>query len=108
MKKKRIYFDYAAATPVNSAVLKAMAPYFAKKFGNPSSLHSFGQEAIRALDSARETVSKNIGANFHEIIFLSSATEANNLVLRGIAKNAMQKTRIHANATNTLNGNSLN
>ena len=52
--------DYAASTPVDPAVLKAMAPYFTEKFGNPGSLHSFGQEAMGAVDKARETVAKAI------------------------------------------------
>lgn len=80
---KRIYFDYAATTPVDPRVLRAMEPYFTEKFGNPGSLHAFGQEAMAALDESRETVAKAIGAQFREIIFTGSATEANNLALRG-------------------------
>lgn len=79
----RIYLDYAATTPVDPEVLRAMGPYFSDKFGNAGSLHSFGQKAIAALDAARETVAASIGANFRELIFTGSATEANNLVLRG-------------------------
>lgn len=84
MSSKKIYLDYAASTPVEPAVLKAMAPYFTEKFGNPGSLHSFGQEAMGAVDKARETVAKTIGADFHSVIFTGSATEANNLALRGV------------------------
>jgi cysteine desulfurase len=80
---KRIYFDYAASTPVDPRVLKAMHPYFLKQFGNSGSLHSFGQEAIAAVDAARATIARLIGADFHEVIFTGSATEANNLSLRG-------------------------
>ena len=76
---KRIYFDYAATTPVDPAVFATMKPYFSEKFGNPSSLHFFGQEAMAAIDESREKIAKNIGANFREIIFTGSATEANNL-----------------------------
>lgn len=83
---KRIYFDHAASTPVRCEVLKAMMPYFSTHFGNPSSLHSFGQEGIAAIDKARETVAKTINASFREIIFTGSATEANNLALRGAVK----------------------
>lgn len=65
-------------------VLRAMRPYFSREFGNPGSLHSFGQEAIAAVDAARESLGKLIGAkHFREVIFTSGATEANNLALRG-------------------------
>ncbi len=83
---KRIYLDYAATTPVDPAVLHAMQPYFSTKFGNPGSLHSFGQEAIGAIDQSRETIARSIGAGFREIIFTGSATEANNLALRGAVR----------------------
>ena len=83
MKRNRIYLDYAASTPVDPLAMKAMEPYFSKKFGNPGSLHSFGQEGIAAVDRGRETVARAIGAEFREIIFTGSATEANNLALRG-------------------------
>jgi cysteine desulfurase len=86
-KSPKIYLDYAATTPVDPVVLRAMKPYFSEKFGNAGSLHSFGQEAIGALDMARETIAAAVGADFQEIIFTGSATEANNLVLRGILKN---------------------
>jgi cysteine desulfurase len=83
--KNRIYFDYAATTPVDHRVLKAMAPYFSKKFGNTMSLHSFGQEAKVALEESREKVASLMGAKPNEIIFTSSATESNNLALKGVA-----------------------
>ena len=63
-----------------------MRPYFSLAFGNPGSLHSFGQEAIYALDCGRETIAAALGADFREIIFTGSATEANNLALRGAIK----------------------
>lgn len=85
---KRIYLDYAATTPVDPAVVRAMTPYFSRKFGNPGSLHFFGQEAMAAVDESREKIVKAIGRppadGFREIIFTGSATEANNLALRGI------------------------
>lgn len=83
---KKIYLDYAASTPVAPEVLRATEPYFTEKFGNPGSLHSFGQEAIKAIDESREIIAKAIGTKFNEIIFTGSATEANNLALRGVVK----------------------
>jgi cysteine desulfurase len=81
---RRLYFDHAASTPVDPRVLRAMKPYFLREFGNPGSLHSFGQKAIAAVDAARESMGKLVGAkHFREIIFTSGATEANNLALRG-------------------------
>jgi len=84
-KLKIIYLDYAATTPVDPRVLKAMLPYFSEKFGNTMSLHSFGQEAKEALEESREVIADLMGAKANEIIFTSSATESNNLALKGIA-----------------------
>lgn len=80
-----IYLDYAATTPVDPQVAKAMQPYLSQKFGNTMSLHSFGQEAKLALEKSRETIAGLINAKPNEIIFTSSATESNNTVLKGIA-----------------------
>ncbi|TSA44532.1 cysteine desulfurase [bacterium] len=68
--------------------MKAMMPYWSEEFGNPGSLHSFGQVALAAVDKARESVAKSINADFREIVFTGSATEANNLALRGALKAA--------------------
>ena len=84
---KRIYLDYAATTPVDKEVLKVMLPHFDKKFGNASSIHSFGQEAIKAIDKAREKIAKLFSCDFSEIIFTGSATESNNLAIKGIVHN---------------------
>ncbi len=81
----RVYMDYAATTPVDPRVLKAMLPYFTKKFGNTMSLHSFGREAKKALEDSRETIAELMNANPEEVIFTGSATEANNLALKGVA-----------------------
>jgi len=83
--KKKIYLDYAAATPTDPRVFRAMLPYFSEKFGNTMSLHNFGQEAKSALEESREIVAGLMGAKANEIIFTGSATESNNLALKGIA-----------------------
>jgi len=82
---KKIYFDYAATTPVNKRVAKAMTPFLSEKFGNTMSLHSFGQEAKFALDQSRQVLADLINAEPNEIIFTGSATESNNLALKGVA-----------------------
>ena len=82
---KRIYLDYAATTPTDPEVIKAMAPYFSDVFGNPSSLHSFGQEAKEAIEEARGVVASFIGAKPEEIVFTSGGTESNNFALKGVA-----------------------
>ncbi len=82
---KRIYVDYAATTPTDPEVVNAMQPYFSDQFGNPSSVHSFGQESKAAIDDARETIATLLGAQSEEIIFTSGGTESNNLALKGVA-----------------------
>ncbi|MCZ2126877.1 MAG: cysteine desulfurase [Anaerolineales bacterium] len=78
-----IYLDYAATTPVDERVLAKMLPYFRETFGNPSSVHRFGQKAEAALDAARETVAAALNCRPDEIIFTSGGSEADNLALRG-------------------------
>jgi cysteine desulfurase len=82
---RRIYMDYASTTPIDPRVFEAMKPYFSKKFGNTMSLHSIGQEAKRALEESREKIANLMNAKSGRVIFTSSATEANNMVLKGIA-----------------------
>ena len=77
--------DYAATTPVDPRVLKVMLPYFSKKFGNSMSLYSLGREAKKALEDSREKIANLINANSNEIIFTGSATESNNLAIKGVA-----------------------
>lgn len=83
--KRKLYLDYAATTPVDPRAKRAMMPYFSQKFGNTMSLHSLGQEAKEALEDSRRIIADAIGARPKEIIFTSSATESNNLALKGIA-----------------------
>jgi len=82
---KKIYLDYGAATPTHPEVIKAMIPYLEEFFGNPQSLHKWGQEARWAIEEARGKVARLIGAQPEEIVFTSSGSEANNLALKGVA-----------------------
>jgi cysteine desulfurase len=86
MKKQKIYMDYAATTPVDSRVVKAMLPYFNKYFGNTMSLHEDGTKTSEAVERAREIIAKMINAEDEDIVFTGSATESNNLVLKGLAE----------------------
>ncbi|MFZ0534756.1 MAG: cysteine desulfurase family protein [Anaerolineales bacterium] len=80
-----VYLDYAATTPVDPRVLQVMLPFFSESFGNPSSIHKFGQNAEAALENARETVAQTMHCLPEEIIFTSCGTESDNLALRGSA-----------------------
>ena len=82
---KRIYLDYTATTPTHPDVVKAMLPYFTDVFGNPSSIHSYGQEGKGAIEEARVKVAELIGAQDEEIVFTSGGTEADNFALKGVA-----------------------
>ncbi len=81
----QVYLDNAATTKLDSRVLKKMLPYFEKEYGNPSSIHGLGQSAWSALMGAKEKVAKLIGGEVSGVIFTSSATEANNLIIKGVA-----------------------
>jgi cysteine desulfurase len=78
------YLDNAATTKVDNKVLKAMLPFYEKHYGNASSLHMQGTEAKTALEKARKTIAKSLGAKSTEIYFTSGGTEANNLALKGL------------------------
>ncbi len=86
-----IYLDYNATTPVDPAVADAIEPWLREHFGNPSSHHRFGNEARQAVERAREQVAELIDASPEEILFTSCATEANNLVIRGVARALRQR-----------------
>jgi cysteine desulfurase len=80
-----IYMDHAATTPVRPAVLAAMLPYFGERFGNPSSIYTLAQEGRKALDDARETVARVLGARMSTIVFTGGGTEADNAAIKGAA-----------------------
>jgi len=82
---KRIYLDHAATTPAHPEVVTAMMPFFGESFGNPSSIHSYGQEAKQAVEDARDMVGKLIGARSDEIVFTGGGSEADNLAIKGVA-----------------------
>ena len=81
MPKQKIYFDYAATTPTDPRVVKAMQPFWQEKFGNPHSVHQFGQEANAAVEEAREILAKFFNCSSEEVIFTSGGTESNNLAI---------------------------
>jgi len=81
----RVYMDYAATTPVDPRVFKAMKPYFSEKYGNSVSLHKQGREAKEALEESRKTITEMMNAKPNELIFMGSATESTNMALKGIA-----------------------
>lgn len=89
---QKIYLDNSATTPVDREVLRAMLPYFSEKFGNPSSVHSLGQEGAEAILEARGKIAEFLGCQKEEVIFTSGATEANNLALKGVMHAFYQKT----------------
>ena len=92
-----IYLDYAATTPVDLRVLNAMLPYFKENFGNPASIHQYGQRAEAAVENARETVAAALNCLRDEIVFTSCGSESDNLALRGTAAAMREK-----NGANTL------
>jgi cysteine desulfurase len=81
-----IYFDHAATTPTHPDVVKEMIPILENVYGNPSSIHHFGRQARKLLDTARASIAKSISAQEKEIIFTGGGTEADNMALLGIAR----------------------
>src|SRR3989344_9046510 len=82
----KFYFDYAATTPLDPRVFRAMSPFFNRSFGNPSGLYKLGREAEQALTRARRSIAGILGCLPSEFIFTASATEADNLVILGAAR----------------------
>ena len=82
---RRIYLDYAATTPTHPEVVKTMLPYFTEAFGNPSSIHTYGQEIKGDIEEARTKVANLIGSQDEEIVFTSGGTEADNFAIKGAA-----------------------
>lgn len=82
---KQVYLDYAATTPTDPEVIKAMQPYFFDKFGNASSIYSLGQEAHAAIEDSRSILASFLGARPEEIVFTSGGTESNNFAIEGVA-----------------------
>lgn len=81
---KRVYLDYAAATPLDENVFEAMKPLFGELFYNPSALYAGAIEVSKYLDNARESVARNIGAKPSEIVFTAGGTESDNLAIKGV------------------------
>ena len=90
---ERVYLDHNASTPLDPRVLEAMLPMLGEAFGNPSSLHWFGQRARAAVEEARVQAASLIGATPPEVVFTASGTEADNLALRGVAARAHEPRR---------------
>jgi cysteine desulfurase len=106
-----IYLDYSATTPVDARVFEAMTPFFSGSFGNPSSVHRYGQIAEAAVDSARDMVASILKCRSNEVIFTSCGSESDNLAIRGAAYAVREKTGAkwilasraeHPAVTNTL------
>ena len=95
----QVYADNAATTKLSKTALEAMLPYFDRIYGNPSSLHSVGQEAKEALEAARETVAACLGCESREIIFTSGGSEADNQAIISAARYGARKGKKHIIST---------
>ncbi len=90
MRRKPIYLDYAATTPLDPRARLRMLPFFDEAYGNPSSVHSWGQQAEAALEQSRARIAANLGCETDELVFTSGGSESDNLALRGAAFAARQ------------------
>ena len=95
----RVYADNAATTRVSQTALDAMMPYFTEVYGNPSSLHTFGQEAKEALENARERIAAHLGCQPREVYFTSGGTESDNMAIRTAAALGARKGKRHIIST---------
>jgi len=86
-----IYLDHSATTPIDKKVLEAMMPYLQNKFGNPSSIHQIGRDAMDGVNIARAQVATFLNSKLDEVVFTSGATEANNLAIKGLIKSLLQQ-----------------
>lgn len=91
MSVRHIYLDHSATTPVDERVRSAMQPYFSEMYGNPSSIHRWGQESDSAVEESRQTVARLLNCQPKEIIFTSCGSESDNLAIRGTVYAALQK-----------------
>lgn len=90
---RKVYLDYAATTPLDPRVLEAMMPYFKEKFGNPSSIHSWGRKAREAVELARSQVAVALGCKTSEVYFTGTTTTSDNLAIQGVARAAKRSGR---------------
>jgi cysteine desulfurase len=95
MKTNHVYLDYSATTPLDSAVLEAMLPYYTETYGNASSVHWHGRQAKYVLEENRERIAHSIGAAYDEIVFTSGGTEADNYALQGAGFNYASDRKNH-------------
>ncbi|NOX90601.1 MAG: cysteine desulfurase [Calditrichaeota bacterium] len=94
VQKNRFYFDYAANTPVDPEIRRFLAEFYETHYGNSAGIHHFARDMREVLDRARVVVAKAIGAGSSEIVFTSSATESNNMILKGLAHKYPDKNHI--------------
>ncbi|MBU0758820.1 MAG: cysteine desulfurase NifS [Candidatus Omnitrophica bacterium] len=90
---RKVYLDHNATAPVRGEVLQAMMPYFAEDYGNASSVHSMGQSARKAVESAREVIGNTLGTEAVDIVFTSGGTESDNFAIKGVAMANLDKGR---------------
>ena len=88
---RNVYFDHSATTPIDTIVVDTMLPFLKEKFGNPSSIHSFGREAKVALEEAREAVAQFLNCRAADIYFTSCGTESDNIAIKGVANQLKHK-----------------